>query len=195
MLKFFIALVAGIVIGRLGHNFFSYNFSILENLLVDILLVIVGCVIALNENVLNFKNHSKMALKSASSAIVGSLIAAYPSSLILNVPLKVCLSVASGFGWYSFTGPFLSKAISLEAGVLGLITNLMRELITMLTSPIVGKKLGPTSIISGGGATACDTTLPFVIKYGGEEYIVPSIISGLTLTVAATFLVPLFTQI
>ncbi len=195
MLNFFLALVAGIVIGKLWHNLFLYNLNILENILIDILLVIVGCSIILNESVLYFKNHSKIALKSIFSALIGSLVASYPSSLILNVPLKVCLSTASGFGWYSFTGPFLSKAIGLEAGVLGLLTNLMRELITMLTSPIVGKKLGPISIISGGGATACDTTLPFIIRYGGEEYTIPAIVSGLTLTFATTILVPLFAQL
>ncbi|MCX8189348.1 MAG: lysine exporter LysO family protein [Nitrososphaeria archaeon] len=194
MLKFFLALVVGLVIGRLGQNLL-YSVDVLESILVDILLVIVGCIIVLNEYILNFKNHSKIALKSIFSAIVGSLIVAYPSSIILNIPLKVCLSISCGFGWYSFTGPFLSKAIGLEAGAMGLLTNLMRELITMLTSPIVGKKLGPTSIISGGGATACDTTLPFIIKYGGEEYIIPAIISGLVLTVAATLLVPLFAQV
>lgn len=196
MLKFFLALVIGIVVGRLGYNLLWYCFdvSFLENLLVDLLLVIVGCLIALNEHILKFKGHSKIALKSIISAIIGSLIIAFPSSILLNIPLKVSLSIASGFGWYSFTGPFLSRAISLEAGTLGLLTNLIRELITMITSPIVGKKFGPISIISGGGATSCDTTLPFVIKYGGEEYIIPAIVSGLTLTVAATILVPLFAQ-
>jgi len=196
MLKYILALVFGAIVGRLGYNLFCYSFDLtfLENFLVDLLLIVVGCMIALDEHILKFKGYSKVALKSIISAVVGSLIIAYPSSILLNIPFNVSLSILAGFGWYSFTGPFLSKAIGLEAGTLGLLTNLIRELITMLTSPLVGKKFGPISIISGGGATACDTTLPFVIKYGGKEYIVPAIISGLTLSVAATILVPLFAQ-
>ncbi len=196
MLKFVLSLVLGIIVGRLGYSLFCYSFdvSFLENFLIDLLLIIVGCMIVLNEHILRFKSYSKVALKSIISAIVGSLIIAYPSSILLNIPFNVSLSIVAGFGWYSFTGPFLSRAISLEAGTLGLLTNLIRELITMLTSPFIGKKFGPISIISGGGATACDTTLPFIIKYGGEEYAIPAIVSGLILSVAATILVPLFAQ-
>jgi len=197
VLKFFLSLAAGVFVGRAWYStcYGSLNLSLLENILVDVLLILVGCAIALDEHVLSFKDHGRAAVASVVSAVFGSLTAAYFSSLILNLPLNVCLSAAAGFGWYSFTGPFLSKAIGLEAGMLGLLSNLMRELATMLASPVLGKKLGPVSIISGGGATSCDTTLPFIMKYGGGEYAVPAIASGLTLTAAAAILVPLFSQI
>ena len=96
MLKYIFALVFGATVGRLSYNLFCYSFdaSFFENFLVDLLLIVVGCMIAFNEHILNIKGYSKVALKSIISAAVGSLIVAYPSSLLLDIPFNVSLSIA-----------------------------------------------------------------------------------------------------
>lgn len=189
------SLLIGFLIGYFYHinNFIIDN---LETITLYVLIFIVGVGIGVDENLLKrFKNLGLNALIAPISSILGTLVFGVLVSYVLGLSPKIALSIVAGFGWYTFTGSVLFKLLGAEIGILGFLSNLLRELLTMILSPILGKKFGASAIIASGGATSVDTTLPFVVRYSGIENALPSIISGTLLTLLAAFLVPFFASL
>lgn len=189
------SLLIGFLIGYFYHinNFMIDN---LEIITLYVLIFIVGVGIGVDENLLKrFKNLGLNTLIAPISSILGTLVFGVLVSYVLGLSPKITLSIVAGFGWYTFTGSVLFKLLGAEIGILGFLSNLLRELLTMILSPILGKKFGASAIIASGGATSVDTTLPFVVRYSGIENALPSIISGTLLTLLAAFLVPFFASL
>ncbi|MEM3832003.1 MAG: lysine exporter LysO family protein [Thermoprotei archaeon] len=191
-----ISLMIGFLIGRLIHFSDTFLIDNLETIALYGLIFIIGLGIGIDKSLSKkFKELSLETLIAPISSIIGTLTFGFLIGYILGIQPKVALSIVAGFGWYTFTGPVLFRLLGVEAGILGFLSNLFRELFTMILSPILGKKFGATTIIASGGATSMDTTLPFVIRYSGIENSLPSIISGTLLTFLATLLVPFFASL
>jgi uncharacterized membrane protein YbjE (DUF340 family) len=75
-------------------------------------------------------------------------------------------------------------------GTIALLSNIMREIFTLLMTPFLVRIAGPLSPIASGGATSMDTTLPIISLYSGREFAVIALFSGIVLTVLVPFLVP-----
>ncbi|MBQ5895607.1 MAG: lysine exporter LysO family protein [Bacteroidaceae bacterium] len=82
--------------------------------------------------------------------------------------------------------------MGVKLGTLALLTNIARELLTLLAAPLLAKFFGPLSIISAGGATTMDTVLPSVIRYSGKKYAILSIYQGFVVDFSVPFMVTLF---
>jgi uncharacterized membrane protein YbjE (DUF340 family) len=122
--------------------------------------------------------------------ILGTLIGSAIVSLILpEMELKETLAVGAGFGYYSLSSVLITEIHSESLGVIALLSNIMREVITLLFTPLLVKYFGKLSGIAAGGATSMDTTLPIITKYSGKEYVIVSIFSGIILTILVPFLV------
>lgn len=104
------------------------------------------------------------------------------------------MAVGFGFGYYSLSSIILSEIASETIGVIALLTNIIRELLTLLLAPLLPRVFGKLSIIASGGATAMDTTLPVVIKYSGKEYGIIAVFSGIILSLMVPVLIPLLYQ-
>ncbi|MCI4357757.1 MAG: lysine exporter LysO family protein [Thermoplasmata archaeon] len=124
------------------------------------------------------------------SCLIGAFVSAGWFSFALGLPLRWTLSTSFAFGWYSLAGPLLTQGLGPMAGLLGFLTNFLRENLTMLTAPLVGRRLKGDGLTAMGGATSLDTTLYFITRYGGEDSGVLALSSGLLLTLAASVLVP-----
>ena len=74
-------------------------------------------------------------------------------------------------------------------GVIALLSNISREIITLLFTPVFARYFGKLAPISSGGATSMDTTLPIITKYIGSDYAIISIFSGVVLTILIPFLI------
>ncbi len=123
-------------------------------------------------------------------AMIGSMVAGYVVSLILPaLQGKNAMAITAGMGYYSISAIITGQNLGELVGMIALFSNLLRELITMLFSPLLAKIFGPLSPIGSGGATAMDTTLPFIRKASGNEYAIIGFISGVLLTI----LVPVVT--
>lgn len=66
--------------------------------------------------------------------------------------------------------------------------NIIREMITLLLTPLLAKWFGPLAPISSGGATTMDTTLPIITQTVGQRYVALSIYHGFV----TDFTVPFF---
>jgi len=75
--------------------------------------------------------------------------------------------------------------------VIALLSNIIREIATLLLAPLLARYLGRLAPVAAGGATAMDTTLPIIVQVSGEEYGVMAIVSGVLLTTAVPVLVTL----
>ena len=124
------------------------------------------------------------------AAVVGSAAAALLFWLGSGVSLPVTLATGFAFGWYTLAGPLVSARAGAVLGLLAFLTNFLRENLTMLLSPLVGRRLRGPGVAALGGATAMDTTLFFVTRYGDEESGSLALASGLILTLAASLILP-----
>jgi uncharacterized membrane protein YbjE (DUF340 family) len=97
--------------------------------------------------------------------------------------------VGAGFGYYSLSSIFIGQISGKTLGVVALISNILREIITLLGTPLLLKFFGQLAPIAAGGATSMDTTLPVITKFTGKEYAVISVFSGVVLTMLVPFLV------
>lgn len=124
------------------------------------------------------------------SAIAGTLLGvALVSFFISGITLKESLAVGCGFGYYTLSSILITQISGEALGTLALLANIFREIITLLTVPILVKYFGKIAPISSGGATAMDITLPIITKFTGKEYAVISIFSGAVLTILAPVLI------
>lgn len=61
--------------------------------------------------------------------------------------------------------------------------------------PLLVRYFGKLAPISVGGATTADTTLPIITKFCGKEFVVISIVHGITVDLSVPFLVTFFCTI
>ena len=123
--------------------------------------------------------------------MIGSMLAGLLISLMTGEELAVALALSTGFGWFSLSGALAGQYLGDAYGSMALLNDLMRELIGLTVVFLLGRNYANSSI-GVCGATAMDTTLPFVRKACNYEYVPTAIISGLILTVAAPFFMLFF---
>ena len=109
-------------------------------------------------------------------------------SLLHHRQLTDCLAVDSGFAYYSLSSIFITEYRGAELGTIALLANIIREMITLLLTPLLAKWFGPLAPISSGGATTMDTTLPIITQTVGQRYVALSIYHGFV----PDFTVPFF---
>ena len=124
-----------------------------------------------------------MPLAIFAGCIAGGLI----SGLLLEVPEHISVLSASGMGYYSLTGAFLTESFGIEAGTYGFIVNVSRDVFTVLLLPVLSK-ISKGSPIASGAAGCMDTMLVPVSKAVGPELGMVALISGTILT----FLIPIW---
>lgn len=155
------------------------------------LLLCVGIGIGSDRNIVTkFKSLDvRMALLPLGTAL-GTFAGSLVVSFILSgrSPLD-CLAVGSGFGYYSLSSIFITEYKGAELGTIALIANIIREMVTLLLSPVLAKVFGPLAPISSGGVTSMDTTLPIIMASSGEQYSAVSIFHGFILDFSIPFLV------
>ena len=125
------------------------------------------------------------------SSVGGAAVGALAFGLLSRFSLQATFATALGFGWYSLTGPLVAARFGATLGLFAFLANFVREGLTMLLSPYVGSRLRGEGLAALGGATSMDTTLYFVVRYGDRRSGALSVASGLTLTIAASLVVPL----
>lgn len=155
------------------------------------LLLCVGIGIGSDRNIVTkFKSLDvRMALLPLGTAL-GTFAGSLVVSFILSgrSPLD-CLAVGSGFGYYSLSSIFITEYNGAELGTIALLANIIREMVTLLLSPVLAKVFGPLAPISSGGVTSMDTTLPIIMASSGEQYSAVSIFHGFILDFSIPFLV------
>lgn len=159
-----------------------------------ILMFSVGLSIGNNPQTLkNFRQLNPRLVFLPLATILGTLSAALLVSLILPHRNAVeCMAVGSGFGYYSLSSIFITEYKGAELGTIALLSNISREIITLLSAPLLVRWFGNLAPIAAGGATTMDTTLPIITQYSGQQFVIVSIFHGFVTDFSVPFLVSLF---
>ena len=116
--------------------------------------------------------------------MVGTAIGVTIVSLFLpNLSIREAMAVGAGYGYYSLSSIFITQMHGETLGVMALLSNIIREVATLLLTPLFVKYFGKLAGIMSGGATAMDTTLPIITRYSGKDYAIISLFSGIVLTI------------
>lgn len=129
------------------------------------------------------------------SVIVGSLIGVSAISIFLSdIKVGEAMAVGAGFGYYSLSSVMITEFHSDTLGVIALLSNIIREITTLLATPLFVRFFGKLAGVASGGATAMDTTLPIIVRYSGKEYAIIAVFSGIVLTILVPVIVPLILE-
>lgn len=141
----------------------------------------------------NFRQLNPRLIFLPLATIMGTLSAAALVSFLLpHRTTAECMAVGSGFGYYSLSSIFITQYKGAELGTLALLSNISREIITLLAAPLLVRWFGNLAPISAGGATTMDTTLPIITQYSGQQFVVVSIFHGFVTDFTVPFLVTFF---
>lgn len=166
------------------------------------LLLCVGISIGLNPDMKSeIKSLNPRLALLPVATILGSWMGAAAAYLLLNNDvcsllhhrqLTDCLAVDSGFAYYSLSSIFITEYRGAELGTIALLANIIREMITLLLTPLLAKWFGPLAPISSGGATTMDTTLPIITQTVGQRYVSLSIYHGFVTDFTVPFIVTMW---
>ena len=161
------------------------------------LMFFVGISVGCNtETLKSFRKLNPLLTLLPLMTIVGTLAGCSIATLLLpHRSLTDCLAVGSGFGYYSLSSIFITQYRGPELGMVALLANIVREVITLLGAPLMVRWFGPLSPISVGGATTMDTTLPIITRSSGEQFVILSLFHGFLVDFSVPWLVTLFCSI
>ncbi len=179
-----VGLLGALVVGFAAGHLISFPASAALTYALYVLLALVGF-----ELPLRWKGLHELWVPVTAAAI-GGLVSAGLFALVARIPLSAALATSLAFGWYSLSGPLVADRLGAVLGLLAFLTNFLRENLTMLLAPSLGRRLRGGGLTALGGATAMDTTLYFITRYGDPESGTLALASGLVLTVAASLILP-----
>lgn len=141
----------------------------------------------------NFRSLNPRLVLLPVATILGTLSAAALVSLILpHRSASECMAIGSGMGYYSLSSIFITQYKGPELGTLALLSNILREIMTLLCAPLLVRWFGNLAPISAGGATTMDTTLPIITRTAGQQFVIVSIFHGFITDFSVPFLVMFF---
>ena len=127
---------------------------------------------------------------------IATILGTYAGCIIVNLflghSIADVLAIGSGFGYYSLSSVLISSSRGPHLGSIALISNIIREVFTLLCAPFLARIAGPLAPISSGGATTADTTLPIISSCCGDKFVLISIFHGFAVDFTVPFLVTLF---
>lgn len=183
---FILGIIAGIS-GRIPESVVEGNLTFYA---LCALLFFVGIGIGSDKDIVRkFKSLDIRMVLLPLGTVVGTFAGAAAASLFLSRSAADCLAVGSGFGYYSLSSIFITGYRGAELGAVALLSNIIRELATLLLAPLIAKAGGPLAPIAAGGVTSMDTTLPIIMASSGKQYSVVSIFHGFVLELSIPFIV------
>ena len=145
------------------------------------------------QTIQNFRTLNPRLVLLPIGTILGTLSAALLMSLLLpHRTISECMAIGSGFGYYSLSSIFITEYKGAELGTVALLSNIAREIITLLCAPLMVRWFGNLAPISSGGATTMDTTLPIITQTAGQKFVIVSIFHGFIVDFSVPFLVSFF---
>ncbi|MDD3202828.1 MAG: lysine exporter LysO family protein [Pygmaiobacter massiliensis] len=176
-----VALVAGILCGLSGVD--STVLTWVEansSLILAMLMFLVGISVGLQEGILQkIKEYHIKIFIIPFGIIFGTIVGGIVCSMLTRYTMAESTAVVSGLGWYSLAGVAVGNLAGVQLGSIAFLSNLMREIFSFFSIPLIAKRLNYYSCIAPAAATSEDTTLPMMIKYTNEETVVLAVLNGM----------------
>lgn len=180
--------------GEIGRDLTMY--------VLYLLIFLVGISMGCNPELKKIaKSVSPKILLLPVATILGTLLfSALVSVLIKEWSVADCLAVGSGMGYYSLSSVLISQykeaslgvQLAAELGTIALLTNIFREIFTLICTPLLGKWFGSFAPIASAGVTAVDVCLPVIVRFTGDRMLPAAIVSGVVTDFSVPILVSFF---
>ncbi|EJK9925655.1 lysine exporter LysO family protein [Cronobacter sakazakii] len=182
--------VLGFLLGLTGLAFLKHATEASEYTLI-FLLFLIG--IQLRNNGMTLKQIvlNRRGMMVAVVVLCSSLIAGAVNALLLDLPLRAGLAMASGFGWYSLSGILMTESFGPVIGSAAFFNDLGRELIAIMLIPALVRR-SRSAALGICGATSMDFTLPVLQRSGGLELVPAAIVHGFILSLLVPLLMAFF---
>lgn len=196
LLVFAIGVVAGVLLGERPELLERYDVT--TYLLYGLMLVVGFSVGSDRASLAAIRSMSAKMLLLPVVTIVGTFIGGLVAYLLLReFTVSEVSAIGAGYGYYSLSSVLIGETVESAArgamlGSIALISNICREVMSILLAGPLARWLGPLAPICSAGATSMDTVLPFVVRASGREYAVVSVYHGVMLTVLCPILVGFF---
>lgn len=138
------------------------------------------------------------------ATILGTLLFSALASLLLSRwSVFDCMAVGSGFAYYSLSSILITQfkeaslglQLATELGTIALLSNIFREMMTLLGTPLLCKYFGKLAPISAAGVNSMDVVLPMITRYSGSDMLPVAILHGLLIDMSVPFFVSFFCQL
>ncbi len=113
------------------------------------------------------------------------------SIFFYHLSIGQAMAVGAGFGYYSLSSIIISQMGNHQLGVIALLANVFREIFTLVAAPFIVRYFGKLALVTTGGATSMDTSLPVIVKFSGKEFAIIAVVSGVILSFIVPVLIPL----
>ena len=192
-LKIFLAVLLGT---GAGYFFLPDTFSSSIGMIIDIglmlLLFFVGMDIGKQKDV--FQKIKSMGLKILLvpfAVIIGSVVGSMIAGILLKMPINESGAIGAGLGWYTLSSTMLLADGYIELSALAFLSNVFREVIGLITIPLIAKYIGKLESVSAAGATAMDTSLPVISSSTDPHTTIIAFITGVVCTTAVPIILPI----
>lgn len=182
--------VGGFLLGLSQWHWLTYASQASEAALI-FLLAVVGIQLGNSSLTLRQVILNRRGLMVAAVVCIASLGGGLIAALILGLPPKTGLAIASGYGWYSLSGIVLTDAFGPIIGSAAFFNDLARELCAIMLIPTLVRS-SRSSALGLCGATSMDFTLPVLQRSGGIDMVPPAVVHGFLLSLIAPILMALF---
>lgn len=196
-LKIFMAVLLGTGV---GYFFLPPTISSSIGTIIDIglmlLLFFVGMDIGKQKDV--FEKIKKMGLRILLvplAIIFGSIVGSMVAGLLLKMPINEAGAIGSGLGWYTLSSTMLLADGYVELSALAFLSNVFREIIALISIPLIAKYVGKLESLSTAGATAMDTSLPVISASTDPQTTIIAFITGVICTTAVPIILPIILKL
>lgn len=138
------------------------------------------------------------------ATILGTLLfSALASLLLARWSVFDCMAVGSGFAYYSLSSILITQfkeaslglQLATELGTIALLSNIFREMMALLGTPLLCKYFGKLAPISAAGVNSMDVVLPMITRYSGSDMLPVAILHGLLIDMSVPFFASFFCQL
>lgn len=189
-LKLCAVVAGGFALGLTKLPLLEYATRLSEYTLL-LLLLLVG--LQLRNSAMTLKQIllNRHGMQIAIVVALTSLAAGVINALLLGLPVKTGMAMASGFGWYSLSGILMSDAFGPVIGSATFFNDLARELLAIMLIPALMQRSRSTAL-GICGATSMDFTLPVLQRSGGLDVVPAAIVHGFILSLLTPLLMAFF---
>jgi uncharacterized membrane protein YbjE (DUF340 family) len=193
LIKYILAALGfGVLAGYLNNNYVnvignSWVSSYLFDFSLVALLFVMGFMFGADKGAVSKLRKAGFRILGVPFSIaLGSVVGGLVGGVLLGISIAGSMAVTAGFGWYTLAGPLVGQLFGADFGALGFVVNFLRELLTIVTIPLMAR-IDSYTPVALGGATTMDTTLPVIVRYCGSETLVTAFSSGFALSIMAPF--------
>ena len=206
-MKVSIIILVFFILGCIGGYFFTADFDVhkLSVYVLYVLMLLLGINLGGNQDIKGFASQLsfKMLLVPIATVSGTLLFSAIAAFILSQWSIFDCMAVGSGFAYYSLSSILITQfkeasiglQLATELGTIALLSNIFREMMALLGTPLLVKYFGKLAPISAAGVNSMDVVLPIITRYSGKDMIPVAIFHGILIDLSVPFFVSLFCRL